>query len=681
MSEAATIERTNAATETSCAWPGCGDGRQGWARIDRGNKGAEYLPACGRHKLAAANDPDLALRVWSERQTRGNPPRSHVNEVLVGSLLKEITRVPGISRDRLLAWHRMQQPQRGLGPVETRAGQPTMDDHDTDALAAIAALVRDHGVRERKSMGAIAYWPPIDSDDTSEEIACPAPNQPSASPSAATGTTTPTATTTATPPATSAASSRAAATTTAPTTTAASVGARGRAGSATARRPSRSPSTAPASPSEAAAMPGDDCNDSATGSSRNADTGVDYDSARNATTPGPADVAFQAPTATTSPSDARTEPPSPVPAEQLGARADDGSVRAPDDDTDTDTDTEPAMPTTATTPLTDRVLAHLRVHSGQLAAEIAAALGEDTAPVSTALRGLRRQGLARGVDDRTARPSGRAPVRWWIDGPATATAPADADTDADKTAPGTTATPEQERITFLEGELADWQRAANERGDELLAIDFVLALWGAPVPSTRAEKLAAIRRRHEADARDLAAIRIEKARWIKDESELREWRRKVESALGFDEDKHAPIADVLRRIEGKIYRAHVAGKELVDEPACDHIAPMPGDRCALCNHREPGPEPRDDYQRGRADGALDAIARMVAASRTNPTTGVQVDTYKVLGEAVERGAIAGVRRAHKHIDNPSEVQLIEHVEREVMNAIAEVVVFPEVSRG
>lgn len=62
------------------------------------------------------------------------------------------------------------------------------------------------------------------------------------------------------------------------------------------------------------------------------------------------------------------------------------------------------------------------------------------------------------------------------------------------------------------------------------------------------------------------------------------------------------------------------------------------------------------------------------------TNTLQVNVYAVLARAVEEGVGHGVRRAYKHVDpgaHPTEAVLIDHIEREVMNAISEVFSFPE----
>lgn len=46
-------------------------------------------------------------------------------------------------------------------------------------------------------------------------------------------------------------------------------------------------------------------------------------------------------------------------------------------------------------------------------------------------------------------------------------------------------------------------------------------------------------------------------------------------------------------------------------------------------------------------------------------------TYDLLEEAIEDGVRAGIRRAHKHTDTPTQDSLEEHLAREVMSAIFE----------
>jgi hypothetical protein len=60
----------------------------------------------------------------------------------------------------------------------------------------------------------------------------------------------------------------------------------------------------------------------------------------------------------------------------------------------------------------------------------------------------------------------------------------------------------------------------------------------------------------------------------------------------------------------------------------------------------------------------------------NATT-VYVNLYKLLDRAVSEGVSYGVRRAFKHLEHPDEATIEEHVEREVMNAICEVMVFSD----
>jgi hypothetical protein len=47
--------------------------------------------------------------------------------------------------------------------------------------------------------------------------------------------------------------------------------------------------------------------------------------------------------------------------------------------------------------------------------------------------------------------------------------------------------------------------------------------------------------------------------------------------------------------------------------------------------------------------------------------------HSIISRAVEEGVAYGIRRAYKHFDNPSEAILQENIEREVMNALSEVI--------
>ena len=48
-------------------------------------------------------------------------------------------------------------------------------------------------------------------------------------------------------------------------------------------------------------------------------------------------------------------------------------------------------------------------------------------------------------------------------------------------------------------------------------------------------------------------------------------------------------------------------------------------------------------------------------------------TYSIIERAVEEGVAYGIRREYKYVDNPTEAVLQENIEREVMNALSEVI--------
>jgi hypothetical protein len=43
----------------------------------------------------------------------------------------------------------------------------------------------------------------------------------------------------------------------------------------------------------------------------------------------------------------------------------------------------------------------------------------------------------------------------------------------------------------------------------------------------------------------------------------------------------------------------------------------------------------------------------------------------ILEQAIEEGVRYGYRRSHKHIENPTEEQICEHIEEQVMSSIYE----------
>jgi len=58
---------------------------------------------------------------------------------------------------------------------------------------------------------------------------------------------------------------------------------------------------------------------------------------------------------------------------------------------------------------------------------------------------------------------------------------------------------------------------------------------------------------------------------------------------------------------------------------------------------------------------------------------MKVNTYKILERAVEEGINYGYKRAHKHTDTPTIVQLSEEIHNAIMNNIAEVIDFEDQS--
>jgi hypothetical protein len=49
----------------------------------------------------------------------------------------------------------------------------------------------------------------------------------------------------------------------------------------------------------------------------------------------------------------------------------------------------------------------------------------------------------------------------------------------------------------------------------------------------------------------------------------------------------------------------------------------------------------------------------------------------ILEQAIEEGVRYGYKRAHKHIENPTEEQICEHIEEQVMSSLYEYFTFDD----
>lgn len=54
---------------------------------------------------------------------------------------------------------------------------------------------------------------------------------------------------------------------------------------------------------------------------------------------------------------------------------------------------------------------------------------------------------------------------------------------------------------------------------------------------------------------------------------------------------------------------------------------------------------------------------------------IAVNLYSLIERAVEEGLNHGYRRAFKHTNNPLEEVIKEHIHREIMNALTEIIDF------
>ena len=56
---------------------------------------------------------------------------------------------------------------------------------------------------------------------------------------------------------------------------------------------------------------------------------------------------------------------------------------------------------------------------------------------------------------------------------------------------------------------------------------------------------------------------------------------------------------------------------------------------------------------------------------------MKVKTLVILEQAIHEGVLSGYRRAHKHIENPTEVTICDHIEQCVMEQIHEYFTFSD----
>jgi hypothetical protein len=54
------------------------------------------------------------------------------------------------------------------------------------------------------------------------------------------------------------------------------------------------------------------------------------------------------------------------------------------------------------------------------------------------------------------------------------------------------------------------------------------------------------------------------------------------------------------------------------------------------------------------------------------------NAYVLIGRAIDEGISYGLRRAYKHVDNPSEEAIQEALHRAIMDSLSEIIVWDEV---
>lgn len=67
----------------------------------------------------------------------------------------------------------------------------------------------------------------------------------------------------------------------------------------------------------------------------------------------------------------------------------------------------------------------------------------------------------------------------------------------------------------------------------------------------------------------------------------------------------------------------------------------------------------------------------MSARKLKVRTAIRVNAYRVVSDAVERGALRGVRRAYKHTDTPTPEYIASEVESAVTLELSEVLDFGE----
>jgi hypothetical protein len=61
--------------------------------------------------------------------------------------------------------------------------------------------------------------------------------------------------------------------------------------------------------------------------------------------------------------------------------------------------------------------------------------------------------------------------------------------------------------------------------------------------------------------------------------------------------------------------------------------------------------------------------------------GLQVDTYRLVSQAVEDGVTSGWYRAHKHTDTPTPEAIKCEIESAIMNELSNVFIWPDPYSG
>jgi hypothetical protein len=64
-------------------------------------------------------------------------------------------------------------------------------------------------------------------------------------------------------------------------------------------------------------------------------------------------------------------------------------------------------------------------------------------------------------------------------------------------------------------------------------------------------------------------------------------------------------------------------------------------------------------------------------NHVKPHASIELDSYGIIARAVEEGIAYGWNRAHKHTEKPEPHHIKNEINNAIMNAISEIIIWPE----